>query len=143
MLQATVFKVVGHAFDGDSCFNSLQNRFQKVWKPVGCAPVGFDQFVVSSPSFLLVATDPLHFLKCIRCRFFSGKFQIAPGGSTYIFAITKMHAVAQLPAVVFNNSRIAKCMIHPHFTSSLVTWFSLYSQHNGDLSYLYCFHGFS
>jgi hypothetical protein len=30
MLHATVSNVVGHAFDGDSCFNGLQNRFRRV-----------------------------------------------------------------------------------------------------------------
>jgi hypothetical protein len=108
MLQATVFRVIGHAFDGDSDFSGLQNRSQRVWKPVGCTPGGFDQFIVSSTLFPLVVTDPLHLLKRIRDRFISGEFRVVSGGCTYILAITKIHAVAQLPVVVFDNLYIRK-----------------------------------
>jgi hypothetical protein len=69
---------------------------------------GFNQFVVSSPSFLLVVPDPLHLQKWIRYRLLSGEFRVAPTGSTHIFSITKIHTVAQLHPVVFDNSRITK-----------------------------------
>jgi hypothetical protein len=78
-----------------------------LWKLVGCTPGGFNQFVVSDTSFLVVI-DSLHLPKRIGYQLLSGEFLVAPGGSTHIFTITRIHAVAQLLAVVFDNSRIRK-----------------------------------
>jgi hypothetical protein len=125
ILQATVFKIgnvlsmvtpvsIIYKIDFKGCGNRLD-------APLGDSTSWPFQLPRSQSAFPLVVTDPLHLLKRIRYRLLSGEFRVAPGGSTHIFTITKIHAVPWLPAIVFDNSRITKCMIHSHSTRSPVT----------------------
>jgi hypothetical protein len=64
-LQRKVFKILGHAFDGDSRFNVLHDAFQaSCWQHLSSvSPDSFFSRILVSP---VVIADPLRLLKRIK-----------------------------------------------------------------------------
>jgi hypothetical protein len=105
-LRNAGFTVLGCAFNGDSCFNSLHDGFQNAWEEKLSS--GSLNFFETQMMLSVVMSDPLHLLKRIRYRLLSADFRINVNGDERDFAISAIQTIAQIPQVVFNNSRMTK-----------------------------------
>jgi hypothetical protein len=100
------FQVVGLAFDGDSCFNSLHCGFRDRWKQL------LKQSPTRVPTWrfrdtVLVICDPLHLLKRIRYRLLKIS-KVISGKSRIDFCIDRIKAGRFLSPIVFDNSQETK-----------------------------------
>jgi hypothetical protein len=78
-LPETPFSLLGCAFDGDSCFDSLHDDFQNAWEKQlssGRLSSFFGRHMVIPP----VIGDPLHLLKRIRYGSLSADFRMGVNG---------------------------------------------------------------
>jgi hypothetical protein len=100
------FKVVGLAFDGDSCFNPLHEEFRTRWTQ----KVLFDSLHVplDIPDCAAIC-DPLDLLKRIRYRWVLGALSIGVGpDDPTTFSLENIQGWRILSPVVFLNSHITK-----------------------------------
>jgi hypothetical protein len=106
-LRKNLFTVVGHAFDGDSCFNRLHDGFQDAWEgQFSSGPL--DSFFGTQMQILIVVSDLLHLLKRIRHRLLFLDFRIGVNEDLRAFSILSIHMTAQITPVVLDNARITK-----------------------------------
>jgi hypothetical protein len=106
-LRDTSFSLLGYAFDGDSCFNSLHDGFQRAWEEQ-LSSGALSSFFGAQIVLPLVISDPLHLLKRIRYRLLSSDFRIGVNGDERDFLISTIQTIAQVPPAVFDNSRMTK-----------------------------------
>jgi hypothetical protein len=74
------------------------------WKALFRNPEFFERQMILP----VVISDPLHLLKRIRYRLLSADFRIGVNGHERDFAISAIQIMAQIPQVIFDNSRMTK-----------------------------------
>jgi hypothetical protein len=86
ILDLKGFRIIGYAFDGNSCFSRLHSELEQHWN--------IETFEEATPNMIfntrarrLIVTDPLHILKRIRYHFLSGPFRFGVGHDQTEFCI--------------------------------------------------------
>jgi hypothetical protein len=99
------FRVCGLAFDGDSCFNEMHERFQQTWLPL------FSDVIPVVPEIdirTVIISDPLHLLKRIRYRWVKSAFSMGLGNEQLFFSTKRIEEAGFLSPVVFMQGQATK-----------------------------------
>jgi hypothetical protein len=137
----SIFKTIGYAFNGDSCFSGFQTEFRKRWERQYRVS-GFAKMVTSDALRPLAVTDPLHMLKRIRSRFLSGDLRVSADERIEIFTVTKIKAPSNCLESFLTILERVKCTILSRRSFFLAKRFWLRSAVFGKLIYSSCFRGF-
>ena len=107
--------VVGFAFDGDSAYSKMHERFFHGYSMNVSHDVCFQYDAIETP---LIISDPLHLLKRARYRLVSKNIDIGMSGEERLINVSRMKQLFDLPANTWSNSLYTK--MHDDLAESLL-----------------------